>query len=581
MKLALLFLICVVARTDPGESKVQATLSSEHTTVSQPVQLEVEVRNLRMAEPPNISADGLSIRFAGQSTRMQTLNGETLFSVNFTYVITPQREGTFSIPPVKLNLNGREIQSAPLTLTVLKEETNKPAEPNKSYFGELVVPKDSAYVGEPVPVELRYYFDRRIWYQPYPQGQLPIVDGDGFVTAKYPDPAEKEVQVNGRWYRVLIYKTAITGVRAGRLDLRSATQEFLLHVPVLRNAPPGFDDDFDRSPFSNGFSGYERKEASIATNGATIQIKALPTDGRPANFTGAVGTFTMTGSVHPSHAGVGDPLDLQIQISGNGSFDRVQAPTLAASPVWHVHQATSEIEAQDDIGLNAVKTFHYPIVANAPVHESPAASFSYFDPDQEKYSTLDLAPKEISVEGPQLSQPGSQPTPNIPQPASPAQKPNLGLTDFVAKGETRGSFQPVNRNPGFWLIQLIPAAIAAGLAISHWRKRRSQERAPLRVLLADRRAQRRKLAAPEAEVALSAAVRLIQLDPLVRSKGALRHITAEEALQQKEIPEEIRNGLNRVIEKRANCVYAGQAYTLSAAEHTEIKELIDAWEKAP
>ncbi|HXL09566.1 MAG TPA: hypothetical protein VN966_05050, partial [Candidatus Bathyarchaeia archaeon] len=263
------------------------------------------------------------------------------------------------------------------------------------------------------------------------------------------------------------------------------------------------------------------------------------------------------------------------------NFDRVQAPPVAASPVWHVHQATSEIDAQDDIGLNAVKTFHYPIVANAPVHESPAASFSYFDPDQEKYVTLDLAPKEISVEGPQLSQPGSQPTPNIPLPASPAQKPNLGLTDFVAKGETPGSFQPVNRNPGFWLIQLVPAAIAAGLAISHWRKRRSQERAPLRVLLADRRAQRRKLAAPEAEVALSAAVRLIQLDPLVRSKGALRHITAEEALQQKEIPEEIRNGLNRVIEKRANCVYAGQAYTLSAAEHTQIKELIDAWEKAP
>jgi len=120
MKLALLFLICVVARTDPGESKVQATLSSEHTTVSQAVQLEVEVRNVRMAEPPNISADGLSIRFASQSTRMQTLNGETSFSVNFTYVITPQREGTFSIPPVKLNLNGREVQSAPLTLTVLK-----------------------------------------------------------------------------------------------------------------------------------------------------------------------------------------------------------------------------------------------------------------------------------------------------------------------------------------------------------------------------------------------------------------------------------------------------------------------------
>ena len=580
MKLALLFLLCVVARTDPGESKVQATLSSDHTTVAQPVQLQVEVRNVRMAEPPNISADGLSIRFASQSTRMQTLNGDTTFSVNFTYVITPQREGTFSIPPVKLNLNGREIQSAPLTLTVLKEEPNKPAEPNKSYFGELVLPKDSAYVGEAIPVELRYYFDRRIWYQPYPQGQLPIIDGDGFVTAKYPDPAEKEIQMNGRWYRVLIYKTAITGVRAGQLDLRSATQEFLLHVPVLRNTPPGFDDDFDQSPFSNGFSGYERKEASIATNGATIQIKALPTDGRPGNFNGAVGAFTMTGSVQPTHAGVGDPLDLRIQISGNGNFDRVQAPVLAATPVWRVHQVTSEIEAQDEIGLIAVKTFHYPIVAGAPVHETPAANFSYFDPEQEKYVTLDLAPKEINVDGQQLSQPSPQQTPNLSQSASPSRNPNSGLTDLVAKGETRGSFEPVTREAGFWLIQLIPAMIVLGLAINYWGKRWLQERAPLRTFLADRRAQRRKLDSPKAEVALSAAVRLIQLDRLVRAKGALRHITVEDALQQKQVPEDLRNGLSRVIEKRANCVYANQAYTLSSTERTEIKELIDAWEKA-
>jgi hypothetical protein len=534
-----------------------------------------------VAEPPNISAEGLTIRFAGRSTRIQTLKGATTVSVNFTYLVIPQREGTFSIPPVKLNLNGRDIQGAPLTLTVLKEETSKPVEPNKSYFGELVVPKDSAYVGEPIPVELRYYFDRRIWYQPYPQGQLPIIDGDGFVTAKYPDPAEKEVQVNGRWYRVLIYKTAITGVRAGQLDLHSATQEFLLHVPVLRNTPPGFDDDFDQSPFSNGFSGYERKEASIATNGATIQIKALPTDGRPANFNGAVGTFTMTGTVQPNRAGVGDPLDMRIQISGNGSFDRVQAPILAATSVWHVHQVTSEMEAQDDIGLNAVKTFHYPIVANAPVHESPAASFSYFDPEQEKYVTLNLAPKEISVEGPQLSQPGPQQTPNVSGQTSPSKKSNPAPTDFLATGETKTSFEPISRNPGFWLAQLIPAAIVAGLAISHWRKRWSQRRGPVRVLLADRRTQRRKLDSPQAEIALSAAVRLIQLDPLVRAKGALRHITAEDALQQKEVPEDLRTGLSRVIEKRADCVYAGQSYTLSSAERAEIKELIDAWEKAP
>jgi hypothetical protein len=39
--------------------------------------------------------------------------------------------------------------------------------------------------------------------------------------------------------------------------------------------------------------------------------------------------------------------------------------------------------------------------------------------------------------------------------------------------------------------------------------------------------------------------------------------------------------LNRVIEKRANCVYAHRIYTLSANERSEIRNLIDAWEKAP
>ena len=582
MKLALLLMLCVIARTDPTESKIHATLSRDRTTISQSVRLEVEVRNTRLAEAPNISVEGLSIRFASQATRMQTMNGETSFTVNFSYVITPQREGVFAIPPVKLSVNGREIESSPLTLTVVKEEPNKPADSNKSYFGELVIPKDSAYVGEPIPVELRFYFDRRIWYQPYPQGQLPIVDGDGFVTAKYPDPAEREVQVNGRWYRVLIYKTAITGVRAGRLDLRSATQEFLLHIPILRNTPPGFDDDFDQSPFSNGFSGYERKEVSVNTNGATLQIKALPTDGRPANFTGAVGRFTMSGSVQPPRANVGDPLDLRIQISGTGNFDRVQAPFLTTSPVWHVHQVTSDTETQDDIGLNAVKTFHYPVIANAPVRESPAASFSYFDPEQEKYVTLSMEPKPISVDGPQLSQPNLQQTPSAStQPASPSPSPGSGLIDFVAKDEVRGSFEPLSRDPRFWLIQLIPAGIVAGIGIGLWRKSWSRNRAPIRTLLVDRRKQRRRLDSPQADIALSAAVRLIELDPLVRAKGALRHITAEDALRQKQLPEELRNRLSRVIEKRAKCAYAHENYTLSQTERTEIKHLIDAWEKAP
>jgi hypothetical protein len=574
-----LVMLAVVARTDPGEPRVQATLSSDRTTVAQPIRLEIEVRNTREVEPPTISVEGLSVRFTSQAKRIQTLNGEISSTVNFTYLVTPQREGEFSIPPIKLNVNGKEFQTSPLTLTVVKEEKPK-AEANKSYFGELVVPKESAYVGESIPVELRYYFDRRIWYQPYPQGQLPIIDGDGFVTAKYPDPSEKEVQVDGHWYRVLIYKTAITGVRAGQLNLRSATQEFLLHIPVLRSIPPGFDNDLDQSPFSNGFSGYERKDVSVGTNGFTLEIKPLPTDGRPANFSGAVGRFAMTGAVQPSRANVGDPVDLQIAVSGNGNFDRVQAPTLTTTPNWRAHQVTAEIQAQDDIGLNAVKTFRYPLVASGPVHETPGASFSYFDPEREQYVSLTLDPQSVNVEGVPITQPSSHPATSLNQAAS-SPTPNAKLIDFVATNQTNRTFQPLRENPLFWIIQLIPAVILAGLGFAYWRELRARRRAPLQALLADRRIQRRKLDSANVEEALSAAVRLIQLDQLIRANGQLRHITPEDALQQKELPEDLRRGLTRLIEQRANCVYAHQTQALSPVERTEIKSLIEAWEKAP
>jgi BatD DUF11 like domain len=574
-----LIILGVVARTDPGEPRVQATLSSDHTIVGQPVRLEIEVRNARDSEPPNVSADGLSVRFTSQARRIQTLNGEISSTVNFTYLVTPQREGEFSIPAIKLNIDGKEIQTSPLTLTVAKEDKSQ-AEPNKPYFGELVVPKESAYVGEAIPVELRYYFDRRIWYQPYPQGQLPIIDGDGFVTAKYPDPAEKEVQVNGHWYRVLIYKTAITGVRAGQLDLRSATQEFLLHVPVLRSIPPGLDNDFDQSPFSNGFSGYERKDVSVGTNRVNLEVKALPTEGRPANFSGAVGRFTMTGSVQPSHAKVGDPVDLQIEISGNGNFDRVQAPSVTATPNWRVHQVTSETQAQDDIGLNAIKTFRFPLVANAPAHETPSASFSYFDPERQQYVSLSVDSQSISIDGLPITQPSSQPTTSLKQ-GAPSASPSSTLIDFVAASETNSTFQPLRGNSLFWIIQLLPAGILAGLGFAYWSSWRARRREPLRALLVDRRIQRRKLNSPKAEEALSAAVRLIQLDQLVRAKGLLHHITPEDALGQKEVPEDLRLALTRVIEQRAECVYAHRTQVLSPDEQTEIKSLIEAWEKAP
>src|SRR5206468_11982533 len=113
---------------------------------------------------PIVSANGLSISFAGTSSRTQILNFQATSITTFVYVVTPTKEGTFEIPPVEVSAGGKTYRTAPLTLKVVHEtgkSAGRPADSDKPYFGELVVPKESAYVGEQIPIELRFYFNQR------------------------------------------------------------------------------------------------------------------------------------------------------------------------------------------------------------------------------------------------------------------------------------------------------------------------------------------------------------------------------------------------------------------------------------
>ena len=332
--------------------------------------------------------------------------------------------------------------------------------PDKPYFAELVIPKESAYVGEQIPIELRFYFNQRIQYQPYPQGQYPIIDGEGFVTKKYPEPSEKQFELNGRPYRVVVYKTALTGVKPGKLELQSANQSFLVSTPFGSRNAPGFVDPFED---------YQQQVIDVKTNGASIDIKALPTADRPASFSGAVGDFALSTSVQPTKTRTGDPVSMKVTIKGLGNFDRMESPTLTNTDGWRTYQPSEETEALDDLGLSAVKTFSYPLVAEKPATNLPTVEFSYFDPNAEKYVTLKSAPVAIEVDGERLSDssvPAVTPGP-LPGPQT-RQQPIPDVLDIQTRRPPPASFLPLVVQPNFWKAQAIPAGFLLLLVFGLW-----------------------------------------------------------------------------------------------------------------
>jgi BatD DUF11 like domain len=570
-------LLLGIAALAVAEPSISASLSETVTDVDHPVQLEIKIQNARVTRPPTVFANGLSINFAGTSSRTQILNFQATSIITFTYIVTPTKEGIYEIPPIEVSAGGKTYRTSTLTLKIIHNDSNnagRPAPSDKPYFAELVIPKESAYVGEQIPIELRFYFNPRIQYQPYPQGQYPIIDGEGFVTKKYPEPGEKQFELNGRPYHVVVYRTALTGVKPGKLELKSATQSFLVSTPFGSRNAPGFVDPFED---------YQQQVIDVKTNGASIDIKALPAAGRPASFSGAVGDFTLATSVQPAKTRTGDPVNMKVEIKGLGNFDRMEQPMLTNTDGWRTYQPSEEIEALDDLGLSAVKTFNYPLVAEkpAPATKLPVIEFSYFDPNAEKYVTLRSTPLTVEVDGerlPDLSAPpvtaGASPVPQI------RTQPIPDVLDIQTNRPSPASFLPLVAQPIFWIGQAIPAGSFLLLVFGLWFRNVRIASMPFRTLNRERRALRKKIdesnSRPEV---LQAAVRLLELDVPSKTRDKARaQMFLEEAISEEALPVELRSEVRALLEARGATIYGHLGpECLTDDERVRIKNVLDRW----
>jgi hypothetical protein len=558
-----------------AETSISASLSESVTEVDHPVQLEVKVENARVARPPTVVATGLSINFAGTSSRTQILNFQASSTTTFTYIVTPTQEGDFQIPAIEVSAGGKVYRTSILTLKVVHESSHsagQPTDSDKPYFAELVVPKESAYVGEQIPIELRFYFNQRIQYQPYPQGQYPLIEGEGFVTKKYLEPTEKQLESNGRIYHVVVYKTGLTGVKPGKLELQSATQSFLISSTFGQRNAPGFID-----PMEN----FQQQVVDVKTNGASIDIRPLPTAGRPATFSGTVGDFTLATSAQPTKARTGDPVTLKVEIKGLGNFDRIEQPVLSNTEGWRTYQPSEETQALDDLGLSAIKTFSFPLIAAKKVTSLPMVEFSYFDPNAEKYVTLKSSPINMEIEGDQLpdlaASPASPATSSSPETKRP---PMLDVLDIRTQLPVSASFLPLVEQPAFWIGQAIPASALLLLGLGLCIRNARHAGQPQRILNRERHVLWKKIdGSNNRPEVLQAAVRLLELNSSPPRRGKMaRPQPLDELISEGAVPEDLQSEVRALLETREATVYGHVgSESLTEDERSKIKTLLNRW----
>ena len=328
----------------------------------------------------------------------QMINGHTssTSSITYTYIVCATKNGTFTISPAHVVVNGKSIASNSLTIKVsgTAQSGSSRQRQNDDEGGEMrdagshisgsdlfiKVSANKKRVHEQEPILLTYKVYTLVSLTQL-RGDMP--DLKSFYTQEVDLPQQKSFSVetvNGRPYRTCTWSQYVMFPQmTGKLKIPSITFEGIV-VQQNRNIDP-----FEA--FFNGGSGYIEVKKKIVAPGIEIQVDPLPE--RPANFSGGVGQFNISAQLDKTATKANDPVSLRIIVSGVGNLKLIKQPVINIPKDFDQYdpKITDQTKLTNN-GLEGSKIYDFLIVPrHQGKYEIPPVEFTYFDTSSGSYKT--------------------------------------------------------------------------------------------------------------------------------------------------------------------------------------------------
>jgi len=317
------------------------------------------------------------------------------------YQLTARQAGQATLPAVTVKIGGSSYQTNPVTINVLKPMTD-----DKLRL-EMSLSQTECYVGQPITMTITWYIHnsivRRIGDFDF---DIPAIENsDDFIT----EDAQVPPGDGGKLIRLKLpsgeiiarqkpMKGDFLGLIFGKILIPKHAGEIELVPPRLMCKVAEQGQKSRRDPWGGFFSDdvfgrREYKRFAAQAKGVTLKVRPLPQEGRPADFNGLVGRYTISTSAQPIKVNVGDPITLLITISGE-LLKQVQMPDLQnMAENFKIASEQSTPKTQENR-----KTFTQTIRAkNEQIKEIPGIPLSYFDVEKGRYVTIFSEPISLKV----------------------------------------------------------------------------------------------------------------------------------------------------------------------------------------
>ena len=323
---------------------------------------------------PEIVIDGgeLLVRSTGTSTQLSLGAGAgARHDITHRFALSG-KSGSYTIKARVRDAAGGAYDSDTVDLEIRPRTAAEMARDPELH---IRIEKSTAFVGEPILGEIIIVQKTGTEFRAE-RGNVPVLGGTGFTHELVRDPYHAEA-FNGQ--KAIGYAFRATPLKAGEVELSAEFKpEFIVRSATGRARLNRF---------------------SMASEPQVISVKPLPTEGKPPDFSGAVGSFSLEVAADPLELGVGEPIAIKLVVGGRGNFDAVSTPQPASTEGWTFYNATRMDLRRGDRGAPDQLEFAQNIVPGSPQTEIPAFRLSAFDPKKEQYVTLLTDPIPITVSG--------------------------------------------------------------------------------------------------------------------------------------------------------------------------------------
>ena len=324
-----------------------------------------------------------------QSSSFSSINGKTAYKLTYTYVIQPTVKGTFTIPSASITYEGQTIRSNTVRVTVsdaiiIPEDPNDPryvAQNNIHLVAEIS--NSTPFVGESISVVYKLYVNTgKVNVQNTREVSSPSFSGFWNQSIDVKKWVAKNGTYGGKPHRfVIVRKTVLIPHKSGKLVIDPMEMEITAGIPIGRR-------DFFGNMLMNDVN------FTLTSGKKIIRVKELPYQNKPFNFGGAVGDFEFNVTASKTSLNANESAQIKVEVAGEGNLKLVKLPSVETPKGLEMYEPEHKEEIKTTLsGLRGKVFDQYAVVPQfRGKFKIPGVTFSYFNPKEEKYYTVNTEP---------------------------------------------------------------------------------------------------------------------------------------------------------------------------------------------